>query len=204
MKLPELRRSGILIATGNAHKIRELEEMLSEFAIPVRTPASIGLSLDVEETGDTFAENAALKARAFCVAAGIPVLADDSGLVVDALNGEPGVKSARYGGEGLDDNGRLMLLLERMHGVASHLRQARFVCTLAFLTSPDEEIRYYEGVAEGRILLEPEGTGGFGYDPVFEDLITGRSYASLTAEEKNERSHRGRALKSFLADLQRL
>lgn len=203
MKLPELRRSGILIATGNAHKIRELEEMLSEFAIPVRTPASVGLSLDVEETGNTFAENAALKARAFCEAAGIPVLADDSGLVVDALNGEPGVKSARYGGEGLDDTGRLRLLLEKMHGVASHLRQARFVCTLAFLT-PDDEIRYYEGVAEGRILLEPEGIGGFGYDPVFEDLITGRSYASLTAEEKNERSHRGRALKSFLADLQRL
>jgi XTP/dITP diphosphohydrolase len=204
MKLPELRRSGILIATGNLHKIRELEQLLDPFAIPVRTPASLGIRLEVEETGSTFAENAALKARAYFKAAGIPVLADDSGLMVDALHGEPGVMSARYGGEGLDDTGRLRLVLEKMRGVAPHLRRARFVCTLAFLTSQHDEIRYYEGAAEGRILLEPQGSGGFGYDPIFEDLITGRSYASLTAEEKNERSHRGRALKLFLADLQRL
>lgn len=204
MKLPELRQTGILIATGNAHKVREMEEVLAPFAIPVRSPVELGLKITVEETGSSFAENAVIKARAYCEASGLPVLADDSGLVVDALNGEPGVHSARYGGEGLTDTDRLHLLLEKMRGVASHMRQARFICTLAFLTKPSAEVRFYEGVAEGRILLEPEGIGGFGYDPVFEDPITGRSYASLPPEEKNERSHRGRALKQFLADLQRL
>lgn len=203
MKLPELRQSGVLIATGNAHKVRELEELLEPLGIPVKTPKSIGLSLEVEETGVTFRENAALKAKAFVKASGLPCLADDSGLVVDALNGEPGVFSARYGGEGLDDTRRVQLLLRNMAGVEASMRTARFVCSLAFLTPDSDEPRYFEGIAEGRILFEPRGTAGFGYDPVFEDPATGKSYAELSSEEKNERSHRARALKLFAVDLQR-
>lgn len=203
MKLPELRKSGVLIATGNAHKVRELEELLEPLGIPVKTPKSIGLSLDVDETGVTFRENAALKAKAFGKASGLPCLADDSGLVVDALNGEPGVFSARYGGEGLDDTRRVQLLLRNLAGVEAPLRTARFVCSLAFLTPDSDEPRFFEGIAEGRILFEPRGTAGFGYDPVFEDPATGKSYAELSSEEKNERSHRARALKLFAVDLQR-
>lgn len=204
MKIPDLRKSGVLIATGNAHKIRELEELLEPLGIPVKTPKSVGLSLDVEESGVTFRENAALKVKAFVKASGLPSLADDSGLVVDALNGEPGVFSARYGGDGLDDQGRVQLLLKNLAGVDLPLRTARFVCSLAFLTPDSEEPRYFEGIAEGRILFEPRGSGGFGYDPVFEDPATGKSYAELTAEEKNERSHRAKALKLFAADVQRM
>jgi len=203
MKLHSLRQSGILIATNNANKVRELSAMLGELSIPVRVPAELGISIEVDETGTTFLENALMKARAFFEAARIPVLADDSGLVVDALAGEPGVYSARYGGSNLTDTDRIAIVLSKMQKVAAHLRQARFVCSLVFLEATDE-YRTYEGIAEGRILAEPEGADGFGYDPIFEDLLSGRSYASISADEKNERSHRGKALQQFLADLQRL
>lgn len=204
MRIPELRKKGILIATNNSHKVREIEQLLAEFAIPVFTPKKIGISIQVNETGSTFLENAIIKMKAFLHRTGLPTLADDSGLMVDALNGQPGVFSARYGGEGLTDSDRVNLLLEELKPVAVHLRQARFVCSLAFSFSTDQPIHTYEGVVEGRILLQPEGGSGFGYDPVFEDLTTGLSFASLSETTKNEKSHRGRALKQFLVDLQRL
>ncbi|MBW7856854.1 MAG: RdgB/HAM1 family non-canonical purine NTP pyrophosphatase [Leptonema sp. (in: Bacteria)] len=203
MRIPELRKKGILIATNNSHKVRELEQLLFEFAIPIITPQQLGISIEVDETGATFIENAILKMKAFADRTDLPTLADDSGLVVDALDGRPGVFSARYGGKGLSDADRVNKLLDELVSVASHRRQARFVCSIAFCFSDNEPIRTYEGVVEGRILLQPEGQGGFGYDPVFEDMITGQSFASLSEVEKNQRSHRGRALKQFLNDLQR-
>ncbi|HPR50922.1 MAG TPA: RdgB/HAM1 family non-canonical purine NTP pyrophosphatase [Deltaproteobacteria bacterium] len=181
----------ILAATTNPGKIREITEILAGLGVAILTPKETNVVLDVEEDGSSFAENAAIKARAWCAASGLPALADDSGLCVDALGGRPGVRSARFAGQGASDEDNYLLLLESMSGEKD--RRARFVCAVA-LAFPGGDIVFAEGSYEGRILEEPVGEGGFGYDPVFFDPASGKSFAQLTPQEKNERSHRKKAL----------
>ncbi len=183
----------LALATGNAHK---LEEFGRQLGIKLISPSELGIQLDVEETGDTFEENSRLKAVWLSAHARMPALADDSGLVVDALGGEPGVRSARYGGEGLNDADRRRLLLRNMQGQLD--RTARFVCVLC-LSIPGSEPVYFRGECEGRILDEERGTGGFGYDPVFLDPESGLTFAELPGQAKDSRSHRGRAIAEFKA-----
>ncbi len=197
--LVRLREFGLVPATGNAGKLEELRRLLQPLSITLVPPASLGVSLEPEETGATFRENAEIKARAFYAAVGRPVLADDSGLCVDLLGGAPGVQSARFGGPGLSDGDRRRRLLEELAGKEPP-RRARFVCVLALMLG-EGEVRFYEGTAEGEILMTERGTGGFGYDPVFLDPESGLSFGELSADQKDAKSHRGRALGALLADL---
>ena len=201
MNIIELRQKGILIASNNPHKIIELRQLLEPYSIPVRTPEELDITIEVFETGKTFEENAKLKVEAFFSIAQIPTIADDSGLEVDALNKEPGVYSARYGKEDFTDYERNLYLLEQIKNVADYLRTARFVCVLAFKYESHSPIRFYQGIAEGKILYQPRGVNGFGYDPIFEDIKTKKSFAELTLEEKNQISHRAKALQLFIKDL---
>ena len=187
-----------VLATHNPGKLREMADILSKFGIQVVSPADVGITVDVEETGTTFAENAMLKAKAICEAAGLPAIADDSGLCVDALNGGPGVYSARYGGEELDDRGRYMLLLNSMRGQTT--RAAHFACAIA-CAFPNGDTLTAEGRCDGAIAFAPMGEGGFGYDPVFLVPEKGKTFGQLTAEEKSEISHRGKALEAFRGKL---
>ncbi len=180
----------IIAATKNKNKIREFKQILPDYEILTQEEA--GIDIDVAEDGKTFAENALKKAQAIFDAAHIPALADDSGLEVFALGGEPGVYSARYGGEGLDDAGRTRLVLEKMKDVDDFLRGARFVCSIAFVT--EDETFTAEGEVEGVLTREPRGENGFGYDPIFYVPELGKTTAEMTAEEKNAISHRGAAL----------
>ena len=188
-----------VLATHNPGKLREMGEILKDFGIEVVSPRALGLTVDVEETGTTFAENAMLKAKAICKAAGLPAIADDSGLCVDALGGAPGVYSARYGGEGLDDKGRYMLLLSSLRGAPT--RAAHFACAVA-CAFPNGDTLTAEGRCDGSIAYAPLGEGGFGYDPVFLLPGTGKTFGQLTQEEKSAVSHRGRALKDFAGKLE--
>lgn len=188
-----------VLATQNQGKVREMRAILSRLGIEVISAAEAGVHLDVEETGTTFAENAFLKAQAVCQAAGLPAIADDSGLCVDALNGGPGVYSARYGGEGLDDKGRCMLLLQNMRGQTT--RAAHFACAIC-CAFPNGDTVTAEGRCGGTIAFAPMGTDGFGYDPLFFVPDKAKTFAQLTAEEKNEISHRGRALTDFAKKLE--
>ena len=174
-------------------------EILKDFGIEVVSPRDLGITVDVEETGTTFAENALLKAKAICKEANLPAIADDSGLCVDALNGAPGVYSARYGGEGLDDKGRYMLLLSSLRGAPT--RAAHFACAVA-CAFPNGDTLTAEGRCDGSIAYAPLGEGGFGYDPVFLLPGTGKTFGQLTQEEKSAVSHRGRALKDFAGKLE--
>lgn len=183
----------LLIASNNKGKLREIKEILGGFYEQIVTPAELGLTLDVEETGQTFLDNARLKAHAFAKAAHMDALADDSGLCVDALDGAPGVYSARYAGNHGDDAANNALLLKNMEHVADGQRGARFVCCVV-LASPDGTELCAEGDSAGEILRAPQGTGGFGYDPLFYVPRFQRTYAELTAEEKNGISHRAQAL----------
>ena len=183
-----------VLATHNPGKLREMSAILGELGVEVVSPADVGITVDVEETGTTFAENAMLKAKAICAAAGLPAIADDSGLCVDALNGGPGVYSARYGGEGLDDKGRYMLLLNSMRGQTT--RKAHFACAIACAFPNGDELTA-QGQCDGAIAFAPMGEGGFGYDPVFLVPEKGKTFGQLTAEEKSAISHRGKALASF-------
>lgn len=187
-----------VLATHNPGKLAEMKAILSGLGVEVVSPAEAGVEVDVEETGTTFAENAMLKAKAICAAAGLPAIADDSGLCVDALNGGPGVYSARYGGEGLDDRTRCMLLLNNMRGQTT--RAAHFACAIACVF-PDGETLTAEGRCDGAISFAPIGTGGFGYDPVFLVPDKGKTFGQLTPEEKHAISHRGKALKEFAEKL---
>ncbi len=187
-----------VLATHNPGKLREMGEILKDFGIEVVSPRDLGITVDVEETGTTFAENAMLKAKAICQATGLPAIADDSGLCVDALNGAPGVYSARYGGEGLDDRGRYMLLLSSLRGAPT--RAAHFACAVA-CAFPNGDTLTAEGRCDGSIAYAPLGDGGFGYDPVFLLPGTGKTFGQLTQEEKSAVSHRGRALKDFAGKL---
>ncbi len=187
----------IIAATKNKNKLREFGEILKDFEIISQEEA--GVDIDVEETGTTFEENSYLKAKAIYDITGITTIADDSGLCVDALNGEPGVYSARYGGEGYDDKGRVQLLLKNMKNVPGEERTARFVCVITLVG--DEGVLTARGECEGRIDYEPKGENGFGYDPVFYVDRFEKTLAEVTPEEKNSISHRGKALKIFAEKL---
>ena len=196
----------LLIATNNPGKVREYEELLETLpaAVEITYPAQEGLALEVEESGETFEENARLKALAFAQASGLLTLADDSGLEVDALDGAPGVRSARYGGPGANDVDRYRKLLGALAGVPAGRRSARFRCVVA-LAQPDGTIHTADGTCEGEIGHEPRGTHGFGYDPVFVvDGYGGRTMAELAPEIKNRISHRGRALAAIRPRLEQL
>ena len=188
-----------VLATHNPGKLKEMGAILARFGVEVVSPKDLGLTVDVEETGTTFAENAMLKAKAICADAQLPAIADDSGLCVDALNGGPGVYSARYGGEGLDDRGRYMLLLNNMRGQTT--RAAHFACAIA-CAFPNGDTLTAEGRCDGTIAFAPMGEGGFGYDPVFFVPEKAKTFGQLTAEEKSAISHRGRALESFVGKLE--
>lgn len=188
-----------VLATHNPGKLREMSEILSRLGVEVVMPADLGISVDVEETGTTFAENAMLKAKAICAAANLPAIADDSGLCVDALNGGPGVYSARYGGEGLDDKGRYTLLLNSLRGQGT--RAAHFESAIA-CAFPSGDTLTAAGRCDGTIAFAPMGEGGFGYDPVFFVPALAKTFAQMTAEEKNKISHRGKALTEFAERLE--
>lgn len=185
----------LLVATGNAGKLREFCRLLD--GIDIVSPADLALTLEVEESGATFEANARLKAEAYAAAAGLPALADDSGLEVDALDGAPGVHSARYGDPGLDDGQRCDLLLQNLDGhPVPAQRAARFRCVLVAAATDGRHCRA-EGVCEGRIALVRQGARGFGYDPVFYLPDLGRTMAELSGPEKDGISHRGRALRAI-------
>jgi len=190
-----------VLATGNAGKIREMREILQKLGIEAVSQQELGLALDVEETGSTFLENATLKAEAVCKAANLPAIADDSGLVVEALGGDPGVYSSSYGGDGLDDADRYRYLLKNMENMEQ--RAAKFV-SIIVCVFPDGQVVSAKGECHGEIAFEPRGEGGFGYDPVFLVNDTGKSMAELTPEEKNAVSHRGIALREFAEKLKQV
>ena len=186
----------ILLATSNRKKVEEFRAMFEDIGMEVFSLADFaGLVLPPEE-GRTFTGNALVKARCAAASAGIPALADDSGLVVDALGGAPGVFSARYAGEGATDEENVQKLLVEMKDVKEEARTARFVCVLAYV-EPHGIEKTFTGTLEGRIATRPAGRGGFGYDPVFFIPEKGRTAAELSMEEKNAISHRGRALGKF-------
>lgn len=188
----------IVLASRNAGKIREVRAALSGAGVELPGMDEAGLDFEVEETGATYAENALLKARAACAAGGLPALADDSGVEVEALPGELGVRSARFGGEGLNDAERNALLLDRLRGVEEERRGARYVCVLAF-ARPDGWLGFFEGALNGKVLRAPRGEGGFGYDPLMYLPEHGCAVSELPLEVKNRVSHRGRALAEFRA-----
>lgn len=188
-----------ILASNNKKKLIELREIISKTGASVISQSEAGLELDVEETGSSFEENALLKAQAACEALGEPAISDDSGLVVEALNGDPGVHSARYGGaECKSDEERTALLLRNMQGKTN--RRAKFVSCIA-CCFPNGDIITARGECEGEITFAPRGEGGFGYDPVFELSRTGKTMSELSPDEKNAVSHRGAALKIFEAKL---
>lgn len=189
----------LVLASGNPGKVREFQALLGS-TWRVLPQSDFGV-LPVEETGSTFLANALLKARNAARLTGLPALADDSGLEVDALNGAPGVRSARFAGPEADDAANNATLLAALSGVPEVRRTARYRCVLVWTDGPDDRAPLIaEGVWEGRILAEPRGRGGFGYDPLFLDPESGMAAAELGADVKNARSHRGRAL----AQLQKL
>ena len=187
------RPARLLVATGNAGKLAEMRELLAGAGIGVVSPAEAGWNPDVPETGATLEENATLKARAGAVATGLPTLADDTGLFVDALGGAPGVRSARYAGEAQDPAANCARLLAALSGVAGKDRAAAFRCVVV-LASPDGELRAFTGETRGSIGDAPRGDSGFGYDPLFVSAETGRTFAEMDSAAKHRVSHRGRAL----------
>lgn len=185
----------ILIATHNKHKLQEMARILEPMGYEVVTDRDIGIELtDVEENGSTFLENARIKAKSGCDESGLICIADDSGLCVDALDGEPGVYSARYCGEHGNDSANNEKLLLKLKDVADENRTARFVCAICVCFPEGSEITA-EGVCEGKIGYEYRGNNGFGYDPLF--MVGNKSFAELTAEKKDAISHRGNALKKL-------
>ena len=189
----------MVLASKNAHKLTEMKDILSQLGVEVVLESDVGVDVDVEETGATFEENAYLKAHAVCQASGLPAIADDSGLCVDALNGAPGVYSARYGGPDLDDAGRYKLLLENLRGQLD--RRGKFVSCIC-CCFPNVDKVEARGECPGTIAYAPRGEGGFGYDPVFFLPGLKKTFAQLTPEEKNAVSHRGNALKQFKTELE--
>ena len=187
----------VVLASKNPHKLKEISKITEKFGIELVLQSELGVDLDVEETGATFEENSFLKADAVMKATGLPALADDSGIAVDALNGEPGIYSARYGfDDSLDDWGRLLLLLKNAEHVPDGQRQAKFVCVITFVTPQGQKIQA-RGEIHGELTREPAGENGFGYDPIFFYPPLGKTTAELSSEEKNQVSHRANALKLF-------
>lgn len=187
----------IVLASNNAHKLEELQAILSALGMEVISPKELGLSLNPEENGTTFEENSYIKAKTVLDACAMPAIADDSGLMVDALGGEPGVYSARYGGTAcVTDGDRLEYLLAKMESVPEGERGAKFVSVITLLT-PDGRKIVARGECPGRIIREPMGENGFGYDPIFYVPEMQCTFAQLSPAQKNQISHRARALKVF-------
>ncbi len=193
----------ILLASNNAKKRKELERILQGLQLAVATPKDLGLDLVPEEDGATFAANARIKALAFAALTDLPVLADDSGLVVDALKGEPGVHSARYAGLPSNDAANRKKLLLELRGIPSAQRRAHFVCALA-LVHRGKIVAEVEGRCIGRILEGEQGEGGFGYDPLFLHEPSGKTFAELDPDTKDRISHRGTALRLLAPVLKEL
>jgi XTP/dITP diphosphohydrolase len=190
-----------IIATNNPKKLVELKRILNPLGVDAVTAKEAGISLDeVEETGTTFAQNAMIKAEAACKLSGMPAIADDSGLCIDALNGAPGVYSARYAGENATDADRISKLLDALKDVSKDDRTAHFVSSICCVFPNGDKV-VAEGKCCGNIAFEPDGDGGFGYDPVF--IYNGVSFGKLTAEEKDKVSHRGNALREFKKQLKK-
>ena len=199
-------RGRLVVATANEGKLAELARILAACGYKCLPQSAFGIE-PAPETGATFEENALQKAEQAARAAGLPAVADDSGLEVDALGGKPGVRSARYAGEGAGDRANIEKLLSELAGVPQGRRGARFRCVAAFVEPGGGAPLVARGEWRGRILATPRGTGGFGYDPVFYDPLRGRTAAELSAAEKDEASHRGRAfreLAGLLASRERL
>ena len=191
----------VVLASKNPHKLVEISQITEKFGMELVLESQLGVDIDVEETGSTFEENSFLKAEAVMKATGLPALADDSGIAVDAVNGEPGIYSARYGfDDSLDDFGRLQLLLKNTEDVPDGQRQAQFVCVITFVT-PDGKVIQARGEVHGELLRAPFGEGGFGYDPIFYYPPFGKSLAQVSPAEKNSVSHRANALKVFYEKL---
>jgi len=191
----------IVLASNNKGKVREFGEMLSTIDMEVVPQATFNIE-DADETGLTFVENAIIKARHASAIAGLPAIADDSGLEVDFLNGAPGIYSARYSGEGATDEKNLLKLLEALKDVPEEKRTARFQCVLVYMRHAEDPTPLIcQGTWEGIILTEPQGGNGFGYDPIFYVPDHNCSSAQLSADEKNKLSHRGQALKKLLTAL---
>lgn len=193
----------LLIATNNPGKVAEFRQLLDGCGWQIVTPAELGLDLQVEETGQTYAENATMKALAYARASGQVTLADDSGLEVDALGGRPGPLSARYAGPDRTDQERVEALLQELAGMPDEKRTARFRCLIA-IAEPAGRVELVEGAVEGRIAHEPRGENGFGYDPVFLLPERGVTTAELPPDEKNAVSHRGAAARKARAVLERM
>jgi len=193
----------VVLASGNPGKIREIARILAELHIEVVAQSELDIE-SAEETGDTFVANALLKARFAAAQSGLPAIADDSGIVVDALDGRPGVRSARYAGDNASDDENLDRLLREMEGIPAERRGAAFHCA-AVLAFPDDahEPLVAEGIWRGTLLHERRGAGGFGYDPVFLDEASGRTGAEMSREEKNAVSHRGKAFRQLRDLLER-
>ena len=191
----------VVLASKNRHKLVEISKITEQFDMELVLQSDLGVDIDVEENGTTFEENSFIKAEAVMKATGLPALADDSGIAVDALNGEPGIYSARYGfDDSLDDWGRLELLLKNTEHVPDGQRQAQFVCVITMVT-PDGKTIQARGEIHGELLRAPVGENGFGYDPIFFYPPLGKTTAELAPEEKNAVSHRGNALKVFYEKL---
>lgn len=190
----------IVIATNNIGKVKEFEGLLKPCGYEVKSLKDFPEIADIEETGTTFEENASIKAEYLSEKLNCLVIADDSGLEVDALNGEPGVYSARYAGVEKDDEKNLQLVLTKLKDVPIKERGGRFVCVMA-LAKPNVQTKTYRGICEGIIIDEKRGENGFGYDPIFYLPSFGCTTAELTREQKGEISHRGKALRMLLADL---
>lgn len=188
-----------IIATNNPQKLIELERILSPLGINAVSPKDEGICLeDVEENGSTFMENSFIKADAACKKTGLPAIADDSGICVDALNGEPGIYSARFAGENASDIDKNNLILKRLENTPESDRGAHYTCAVTCVFPNGDKIQV-EGKCFGRIAYEPDGDGGFGYDPIF--LYNGVSFGKVSADEKDKVSHRGNALRMFKAEL---
>ena len=187
----------VVLASKNQHKLVEISKITEKFGFELVLQSQLGVDIDVEETGSTFEENSYITAKAVMEATGLPALADDSGIAVDALNGEPGIYSARYGFDPtLDDWGRLQLLLKNAQDIPDGQRQAQFVCVITMVT-PEGQTIQARGEIHGQLTREPRGENGFGYDPIFYYPPMGKTTAEMTAEEKNQVSHRANALNVF-------
>ncbi|MBM3166132.1 MAG: XTP/dITP diphosphatase [Chloroflexi bacterium] len=193
----------LLLATTNEGKTRELCQLLNGVPFELVTPKQLGINIDIAEDRASYQENASIKAEAYAQASGLVSLADDSGLEVDALNGEPGIRSARYAGDKANDKDRIEYLLSRLEGVPPEKRRARFVCIIA-IAVPGEKTIICQGNCHGSITTEPRGENGFGYDPVFYLAELGKTMAELSPEQKGQVSHRGQAARKARHILEQL
>jgi len=195
-----MRPGRLLIATHNRGKLSELTWLLGDVPFDMVSLADVGIHHQVDETGETFEQNAALKAETYARLSGLPTLADDSGLEVDALDGEPGVRSSRYAGDNATDADRIAVLLRKLDNIPAGDRTARFRCVIA-VAWPGGPLELHPGACEGRIIEAPRGSNGFGYDPVFFIPAMGKTMAELTTAQKNRVSHRGLAARMASAAL---